>query len=84
MAAKGAFTHGGVIDSGYRGEVIILMSYSVKSRDPQLYTDVFEIKAGDKIAQLIPVSPKTLGPVLEFDELPGSPRGDKGFGSSGR
>ena len=43
----------------------------------------YSIKAGDKIAQMIPV-PVSTGHVVEVDELPMSLRGERGFGSSGR
>jgi dUTP pyrophosphatase len=65
----------GLIDSGYRGELRVLL----------LNTDVvepFEVSAGDRIAQLVLVrieSPE----IEEVDELAGSERGAGGFGSSG-
>ena len=40
------------------------------------------IKAGDKIAQMVPV-PVLTGPVEEIDTLEASARAEKGFGSSG-
>lgn len=73
MAAKGVFTHGGVIDAGYRGEIIILMTSF----------EHYKIKAGDKIAQLIPV-PVLTGEVHLLDTLPEAARGANGFGSTGR
>ncbi|HET7105095.1 MAG TPA: hypothetical protein VFI20_13485, partial [Terracidiphilus sp.] len=47
MAARGVATTAGVIDAGYRGEVLILMT--------NLGNDAVELKAGEKIAQMIPV-----------------------------
>jgi dUTP pyrophosphatase len=75
MAAKGVATTAGVIDAGYRGEVLILMT--------NLGLEPVEVKAGDKIAQMIPVSILT-GSVQEVDTLEDSVRAEKGFGSSGR
>ena len=75
MAAKGLATTGGVIDSGYRGEILIVMT--------NLGDAPFEIKAGDKIAQMVPV-PVLTGPVEEIETLEASARAEKGFGSSGR
>lgn len=43
----------------------------------------YRIKAGDKIAQMIPI-PVLTADVIEVEDLPGSTRGEKGFGSSGR
>jgi dUTP pyrophosphatase len=74
MAAKGVFTHGGVIDSAYRGEIVVLMT---------TLTDVYEIRLGDRIAQLVP-TPVLTGPVTESGELTSGARGSQGFGSSGR
>lgn len=73
MAGKGIFTHGGVIDAGYRGEIKLCMTS---------WINFIRIKAGDKVAQLIPIMPSTT-PVEIVDALDDSLRGCKGFGSSG-
>jgi dUTP pyrophosphatase len=75
MAARGIATTGGVIDSGYRGEILILMT--------NLGAETVELAAGEKIAQMIPV-PVLTGPVETVDSLEDSSRAGKGFGSSGR
>jgi dUTP pyrophosphatase len=75
MAAKGVATTAGVIDAGYRGEILILMT--------NLGDAPFELRAGEKIAQMIPVSVLT-GSVEVVDTLEDSARAEKGFGSSGR
>ena len=75
MAARGIATTGGVIDAGYRGEILVLMV--------NLGEVAVELKAGDKIAQMIPV-PVLTGAVEEVDSLEVSARAEKGFGSSGR
>jgi dUTP pyrophosphatase len=75
MAARGIATTGGVIDAGYRGEILVLMT--------NLGDAAFEIKAGDKIAQMIPV-PVLTGEVQEVETLEDSARAEKGFGSSGK
>jgi dUTP pyrophosphatase len=65
----------GLIDSGYRGEVRVLL----------LNTDresAFEVAAGERIAQLVLVRIET-PEIEEVDELGGSARGSGGFGSSG-
>jgi dUTP pyrophosphatase len=74
LAAKGVFTHGGVIDSSYRGEIVVLMTTLI---------DIYEIRSGDRIAQLVP-TPVLTGPVRESTELTSGARGSQGFGSSGR
>jgi dUTP pyrophosphatase len=75
MAARGIATTGGVIDAGYRGEILVLMT--------NLGDAPVELKAGEKIAQMIPV-PVLTGPVQEVETLEASARAEKGFGSSGR
>jgi len=74
MAARGVATIAGVIDAGYRGEILILMAN---------LTDVpVHLHAGEKIAQMIPV-PVLTGTVEEVEALEDSARAEKGFGSSG-
>ena len=75
MAARGIATTGGVIDAGYRGEVLILMT--------NLSDTTIELRAGEKIAQMIPVHVLT-GPVETVENLEDSARAAKGFGSSGK
>lgn len=75
MAARGLACTGGVIDAGYRGEILILMT--------NLGQQMVELKAGEKIAQMVPV-PVLTGPVEEVESLEESLRAEKGFGSSGR
>lgn len=65
----------GLLDSGYRGEInVILVNHG---QDP------FPISRGDRIAQLV-VAPFVVQDFVEVDELPPSVRGDGGFGSTGR
>jgi dUTP pyrophosphatase len=75
MASRGIATTGGVIDAGYRGEILVLMT--------NLGETAVELKAGEKVAQMIPV-PVLTGVVEEVDSLEDSARAEKGFGSSGR
>ena len=75
MASRGIATTGGVIDAGYRGEILVLMT--------NLGETAIELKAGEKIAQMIPV-PVLTGDVVEVEDLEDSARAAKGFGSSGR
>ncbi|WP_245472155.1 dUTP diphosphatase [Mesorhizobium sp. M7A.F.Ca.CA.002.12.1.1] len=69
----------GTIDSDYRGEIAVIMT--LIGRDPDV---IFEIKPGDRIAQLViaPVVRATFGFVGD-EELSGSERGTGGFGSTG-
>lgn len=95
MADKGITTHGGVIDAGYTGEIVIFMrnnnprhhyEHTANGYQGTQYTVSsrgYKIHAGDKIAQLVPV-PVLTGQIEEVSELGTTDRGDKGFGSSGR
>lgn len=65
----------GLIDAGYRGEIRVLLLNTDRA-------EVFEISAGDRIAQLVVI--RTELPVaVELDQLSDSDRGAGGFGSSG-
>jgi dUTP pyrophosphatase len=66
----------GLIDSGYRGEISVLLL----NTDP---AEVFRIEPGDRIAQLV-IVPIALAEPLEAEALAESARGEGGFGSSGR
>jgi dUTP pyrophosphatase len=65
----------GLIDSGYRGELQILLLNTDR-------TESCELAAGDRIAQLVLVAVATPA-VREVDALSDSDRGIGGFGSSG-
>jgi len=75
LGAKSMTILGGVIDQGYRGEIIVLL-YNLDQR-------VQYIRKGDRIAQLI-IYPITFSGVQEVQELDKTARDNKGFGSSGR
>ena len=66
----------GLIDSGYRGEVRVLL-LNTDRREP------FTVGPGDRIAQLLVVPVASVEPVA-VAELAGSTRGEEGFGSTGR
>ena len=64
----------GLVDSGYRGELRIIL-LNTDASEP------FVVEPGMRIAQLVVVAVPELDPV-EVDELPASERGVRGFGSS--
>lgn len=72
---KGIDVFAGVIDIGYRGEILICLFNSSK--------EDFEILKGDKIAQMIPTVILKEN-IQEVDFVDESLRGEKGFGSSGK
>ena len=66
----------GLIDSGYRGEVRVLLLNTDRA-------EPFAVEPGDRIAQLVLVAVET--PELEeVEELDATVRGAGGFGSTGR
>ena len=65
----------GVVDSGYRGEIKVILYNSGE--------DDYTINIGDKIAQLIIEKCYNWDPIL-VDSLDESDRGERGFGSSGK
>jgi dUTP pyrophosphatase len=74
MAKKRLMCNAGVIDAGYRGEIIVLME--------NLGEQAYEIKRGDKIAQLL--EHPFLAKEVAESELSDAARGAKGFGSTGK
>ena len=78
LAAKHGITivnSPGTVDAGYRGEIKVTL----------LNTDssvAYSVAVGDRIAQLI-VMPVTRARFVQVQKLPGSDRGDSGFGSTG-
>jgi dUTP pyrophosphatase len=78
LAAKHGITivnSPGTVDAGYRGEIRITL----------LNTDAevpYSVAVGDRIAQLI-IMPVTRARFIPVDTLPGSHRGESGFGSTG-
>ena len=69
----------GLIDSGYRGELKVLLI----NTDP---STPFLVRRGERIAQLVVqrVEHVVLQPVDDFDHLGPSARGEGGFGHTGR
>jgi dUTP pyrophosphatase len=66
----------GLIDSGYRDELRVLLV----NLDP---TEDYEVRRGDRIAQLV-IQPVTAAAFTAAEELTESARGRGGFGHTGR
>jgi dUTP pyrophosphatase len=63
----------GLIDSGYRGEIqVVLLNTGA---------EIFSVEPGMRVAQLV-VLPVATVRLVEVDELAASERGTRGFGSS--
>ena len=65
----------GVIDSDYRGEIMVGLQNSGESD--------FTVQPGDRIAQLM-ITPVVQARIIMTDELDGTARGAGGFGSTGK
>ena len=75
ISLKGGHRLAGVVDSGYRGEVKVVMI--------NLSDTPFVVEKGMKIAQML-IQPVENVDVTEVDELEDSTRGEDGFGSTGK
>ena len=78
LAAKHGITivnSPGTVDAGYRGEIRV----TVLNTDAE---QPFSIEVGDRIAQLI-IMPVARARFVPVTTLPGSHRGESGFGSTG-
>ncbi len=71
---SGVKTMGGVVDSGYRGEIKVILT--------NLSSDALEIKKGQKIAQML-IQKVEQCEVHEVEKLSETDRAEKGFGSTG-
>lgn len=64
----------GTIDAGYRGEIKVVMFNTTDAP--------FAVRAGDRIAQLV-IQEVVRAEFVRVARLPGSERGERGFGSTG-
>jgi dUTP pyrophosphatase len=65
----------GTIDAGYRGEIRVIL-LNTDSAEP------YTVQAGDRIGQLV-VMPVARARFIPVERLPGTERGEGGFGSTG-
>lgn len=72
---SGLKTFGGVLDSGYRGEIVIGMM--------NLSDEPYTFEKGHKIAQML-IQKVEQAEILEADELSETERGEGGLGSTGK
>lgn len=71
---KGVVCLTGVIDSGYTGEIAVVLN---------TIGTLARIKKGDRIAQLVVTKLADIDDAVAVDSLEDSERGDSGFGSTG-
>jgi len=65
----------GTVDAGYRGEIRVTLLNTDSS-------EAYPVAVGDRIAQLV-IMPVTRARFIPVETLPGSHRGESGFGSTG-
>ncbi len=65
----------GTVDAGYRGELRVILLNTDK-------TESYSVEVGDRIAQIV-IQPVVRARFVEVEKLPGSHRGEGGFGSTG-
>ena len=78
LAAKqglGMVNAPGVIDAGYRGEIGVILINHDRHQS-------IKLQRGERIAQLV-IAPVEQADLIEVAQLPGSHRGQGGFGSTG-
>jgi len=66
----------GTVDAGYRGEIAVTLLNTDQ-------TEEFKVEVGDRIAQLVIQAVET-AQFIAVETLPGSHRGEGGFGSTGK
>lgn len=71
---NGILAHPGVIDNGYRGDLGVLL-YNFGKED-------YQVRKGDRVAQI--TLHFNIDVDVEFGDVQGTERGEKGFGSSGK
>lgn len=74
--------HVGVVDSGYRGEVMLSFKNRGKNVDGTIEQLIKPYEVGNKVAQLI-IMPYPKIKFVEVDKLSDSDRGTNGHGSTG-
>lgn len=65
----------GTVDAGYRGEIRVILLNTDRS-------EPYTVREGDRIAQLV-VMPVARARFIPVERLPGTERGEGGFGSTG-
>ncbi len=75
LSAEGVLVYPGTIDSGYRGEISVVMQ--------NLSGKLYLVRHPNRIAQLI-IAPLPKTRMVQADHLDETDRGTNGFGSTGR
>lgn len=78
LSSNGVNVAFGTIDSDYRGDIGVIMTYLRLSDNPR-----FQIVKGQRIAQLV-IAPVTRCHWMEVESLSATERGEGGFGSTGK
>ena len=84
LGSKGVQVFGGVIDSTYRGEILVCLIWSDLEESNKIKYDTtgyYPLPKGTKIAQIL-IQPVESVNFIETNALSETERGNKGFGSS--
>jgi dUTP pyrophosphatase len=98
LGSKGVHRLAGVVDYGYRNEILIcltnlniypVLQYLLSQKENEGDADIinactYSIKKGDKIAQILFQKISKCPPIEIVDELDDTDRNKQGFGSSGQ
>lgn len=83
LASLGIRSGGGVVDSGYTGEIRVVLHNLNNGNDSCYKGRGYSIKKGQRIAQLI-VQPSVVVRLVQSENIEPTERNNNGFGSSGR
>lgn len=83
LGSKGIHVFAGVIDSDYRGEIVVCICNLAYLNVDDPSNPIYIIKVGDKIAQMV-IIPCFQDEIEEVEFLTRTKRGDSGFGSTGK
>ncbi len=83
LASLGIRSGGGVVDSGYTGEIKVVLHNLNNGNDLSYRGRGYSIKKGERIAQLI-VQSSIVVRLIQAEKVESTDRCNNGFGSSGR
>lgn len=85
MARRGLIVGAGVLDPGYNGDVtVVLHNFSCTSDQTHQFYEGYQIRKGDRIAQVVFHEIANPTEIQEVEELWHSERGDSAWSSSGK
>ena len=83
LSSKGLLVHWGTVDTGYRGEILVTVTY-LGNLMANIFNPPYRFKKGDKIAQLVFKRYEAVKFELVDEIDKETERGENGHGSTGR